>query len=83
MTGCAVISCASLFANNSSKSDRWLGSTPTCGGDAFRNELIVGHRFGSSGLNLASEGLLLGASLYIRAKGYLNQPTLDGAQDSM
>jgi hypothetical protein len=63
MTGCAAISRASLFANNRSKSERRLASTPTHGVDSFGKELARGHRFGSSGLNLASEGLLLGVSL--------------------
>jgi hypothetical protein len=42
----------------------------------------VGHRFGLSGLNLTSEGLLLGMSLRLRAKGHFKQPPLAGAQDS-
>jgi hypothetical protein len=70
MTGCATISRASLFANDGSKSERCLASIATRGGD-FGKELTGGHRFGLSGLNLASEGLLLGASLRLRVKGYL------------
>jgi hypothetical protein len=82
MTGCAVISRTSLFANDGSKSERYLASTPTRGGDTFSKELTGGCRFDSSALNIASEGLLLGASLRLRVKGYLKQPLLAGAHDS-
>jgi hypothetical protein len=78
MTGYAVISHASLFANDSSKSERCLTSTPTRGGDDFGKELARSRRFGSSGLNLTSEGLLLGASLCLWVKGYLKQAPLVG-----
>jgi hypothetical protein len=53
MTGCAAMSSASIFANDGSKSERCLTSTPTRGGDAFSKKLTR--------LNLASEGLLLGS----------------------
>jgi hypothetical protein len=42
MIGCAAISCASLFANDGSKSERCLVSTPTRGGDDFDKGLISG-----------------------------------------
>jgi hypothetical protein len=60
MIGCAAISHAILFANDGSRSERCLASTLTHGGDTFNKELIGGRRFSLSGLNLASEGLLLG-----------------------
>jgi hypothetical protein len=71
-----------FFAKNDSKSERSLASTPIHGGDTFGKKLIRNHRFSSSRLNLASEGLLLGVSLHLRVKGYLKQPQLAGAQDS-
>jgi hypothetical protein len=71
-----------FFAKNDSKSERSLASTPIHGGDTFGKELIGNHRFSSSRLNLASEGLLLGVSLHLRVKGCLKQPQLAGAQDS-
>jgi hypothetical protein len=49
-------------------------STPTCGGDAFDMELTKSHRFGAPGLNLAFEGLLLGASLHTLAEGTSSDP---------
>jgi hypothetical protein len=55
-----------------------LSFNPTRGGDAFGKELAGRHRFSSSGLNLASEGLSLGANLRLRAKGYFKQPLLAG-----
>jgi hypothetical protein len=35
------------------------------GGDAFNMKLAESHRFSSSGLSLAFEGLLLGVSLHL------------------
>jgi hypothetical protein len=43
-------------------------SIPTHDGDAFGTRLTKNHRFGSSGLNLTFEGLLLGASLRLYMK---------------
>jgi hypothetical protein len=51
---------------------------PTCGGDAFDMELIKNHRFGSSGLNLAFEELLLGASLHTLVEGTRSDPRQSG-----
>jgi hypothetical protein len=65
MTGCTAISCASLFANSNSKSERSSISTQTHGGDAFGKGLTRDRRFGSVRLNLAFEGLLLVASLHL------------------
>jgi hypothetical protein len=62
MTGCMAILHASLFANSDSKSERSSLLAPTCGGDTFDKELAKDRRFSSSGLNLAFEGLLLGAA---------------------
>jgi hypothetical protein len=53
-------------------------STPTCGGDTFGMELAKSRRFGSSGLNLASKGLLLGASLRIVTEGTHSDPRQSG-----
>jgi hypothetical protein len=58
---------------NASKSTN-EASTPTRGGDAFGTRLAKNRWFGSSGLNLAFEGLLLGASLRLRAKVTRNEP---------
>jgi hypothetical protein len=63
VTSCTAIPRASLLANDDSKSETCLDSTPTRGGDNFGKELTGGRKFGSSGLNLTSEGLLLGVSL--------------------
>jgi hypothetical protein len=49
-------------------------STPTRGGDAFGMELAESHRFSSSRLSLAFEGLLLGASLCLSAKPTSSDP---------
>jgi hypothetical protein len=38
------------------------------------------HRFGSSGLNLTSEGLLLGASLHTIAEGTYSDPRQSGSR---
>jgi hypothetical protein len=74
MTGCTAISRVSFFANSDNKSERRSVLTPTHGGDAFNKELVRDHNFGSSGLNLAFEGLLLGASLCLQAKATLSNP---------
>jgi hypothetical protein len=58
---------------NASKSTN-EASTPTRGGDAFGTRLAKNRWFGSSGLNLAFEGLLLGASLRLCAKVTRNEP---------
>jgi hypothetical protein len=63
VTGCTAISRASLFANGDNKSERSAISNPTHGGDAFDKELARDRRFGSSGLNLAFDGLLLAMSI--------------------
>jgi hypothetical protein len=49
-----------LFCN--AKKSTSEASPPTYGGDAFAMKLVKNHRFGSSGLNLAFDGLLLGAA---------------------
>jgi hypothetical protein len=54
-----AISCESFF---NSKHNPGKISTPTHGGDAFRVNSSNDRRFGSSELNLAFVGLLLGAS---------------------
>jgi hypothetical protein len=71
---CTTISRASLFANSDTKSERNSVSFPTRGGDAFGIELTRDHRFGSSGLNLAFDGLLLGGELSSPSEGYIMQP---------
>jgi hypothetical protein len=48
--------------------------TPTHGGDTFGIELTKDRRFGSSRLNLAFKGLLLGASLHLRVKATSSNP---------
>jgi hypothetical protein len=58
MTGYAALLHTSFFCNiDNSLSE---ASTPTCRGDAFGTKLIKSYMFGSSGLNLAFEGLVLG-----------------------
>jgi hypothetical protein len=71
-----------FISNNTSKSERSLASTPTHNGDSFVKELTENHRFDSSGLNLASEGLWFEVRLCLRMKVYLKQPPLAVAQDS-
>jgi hypothetical protein len=44
-------------------------STPIGGGDTFGTELAESRRFGSSGLNLAFDGLLFGTSLHVLTEG--------------
>jgi hypothetical protein len=44
-------------------------STPTRGGEAFEMNSPISRRFGSSGLNLAIEGLLLGGEPKASQKG--------------
>jgi hypothetical protein len=64
-----------LFTNSDNKSERSLVSTPTHrGGDDFGKELTRHRRFGSSGLNLAFEGLVLGVSLCFCAKVTSSNP---------
>jgi hypothetical protein len=53
-------------------------STPTCEGDAFGTELTKSCKFGSSGLKLASEELLLEVSLRILAEGTHSDPHQSG-----
>jgi hypothetical protein len=72
MTGCAALSHANFFANDNNKNERSFNTTR--GGHAFDKELAKDHRFGSSGLNLAFEGLLLGASLRLGAKPTSSNP---------
>jgi hypothetical protein len=48
--------------------------TLTHGGDAFGRELVGNHRFGSSGLNLVFEGLLLEMILRLRVKATSSNP---------
>jgi hypothetical protein len=54
-------------------------STPTRGGDSFDTELAKDRRFGSLGLNLAFEGLLLGASLRLHVRATSSDPTSRGS----
>jgi hypothetical protein len=61
-----------LFVDDSKTTSE--ASTPTRRGDAFVTRLTKNRRFGSSGLNLASEGLLLGVSHRLRAKGTYSDP---------
>jgi hypothetical protein len=65
-----------LFCNISKTSSE--ASTPTGRDDAFGMELSESCRFGSSGLNLAFEGLLLGASLHIPVEGTRSNPRQSG-----
>jgi hypothetical protein len=71
---CTTISRASLFANSDTKSERNSVSLPTRGGDTFGIELTRDRTFGSSGLNLAFDGLLLGGELSSLSEGYIMQP---------
>jgi hypothetical protein len=65
-----------IFCNiNESSSE---ASTPTCGGDAFGTELTKSCWFGSSGLNLTFEGLLLGVSIRMLAEGTHSEPRQSG-----
>jgi hypothetical protein len=57
----------SFFVNAHKSSSE--ASTPTSRGDALGTKLAKNHRFGSPGLNLAFEGLLLGANLWLYVKG--------------
>jgi hypothetical protein len=72
--GCKVILHASLFAKHGSRSEGRFAPTLTHRGDAFGREHVGKHRFSSSGLNLAFEGLLLGASLHLRVKATSSNP---------
>jgi hypothetical protein len=67
------IACKPFFAN-SDNNEQSSVSTPTHGGDVFGKELTRDHRFGSSGLNLAFEGLLLGATLRLQVKATSSNP---------
>jgi hypothetical protein len=53
-------------------------STQTHGGDAFSTRLAKNHRFDSSVLNLAFEGLLLEVSRRLHAKGTRSEPSESG-----
>jgi hypothetical protein len=65
-----------LFCNiNESSSE---ASTPTCGGDAFGTELTKSCWFGSSGLNLTFEWLLLGVSIRMLTEGTHSDPRQSG-----
>jgi hypothetical protein len=70
------------FCKRRQQERKILSFNPNSWGDTFSKELTGGCRFDSSALNIASEGLLLGASLRLRVKGYLKQPLLAGAHDS-
>jgi hypothetical protein len=65
VTSCVAILRASLFAKQGRKSEGMFTPTPTRVGDAFDRELAKNCRFGSLGLYLTFEGLLLGASLHL------------------
>jgi hypothetical protein len=72
---CSNIACKTfLFTNSDNKSKRSLVSTPTHGGDALGKELTRDSRLGSSGLNLAFKGLLLGVSLHLQAMATSSNP---------
>jgi hypothetical protein len=75
VTGCAVILRALLFAKHGSRSEGGFAPTLTHAGDTFGRELAKNHRFGSLGLNLTFEGLLLGVSLRLQVKATLANPT--------
>jgi hypothetical protein len=63
--GCNAISHTNFFCNINKNSSE--ASTPTSEDDAFGTKLTKSHRFGSSGLNLIFEGLLLGqAFMYLQ-----------------
>jgi hypothetical protein len=74
MTGCEMISRASLFAKHGSRSKERFAPTSTHAADAFGRELTGNHRFSSLGLNLTFEGLPLGVRLHLRVKATLNNP---------
>jgi hypothetical protein len=61
-----------VFCNDNKSTSE--ASTLTQGGNAFGTKLARNHKFDSSGLNLAFEGLLLGASLHLHAKGISSDP---------
>jgi hypothetical protein len=65
-----------LFCNNGKTSNE--ASTPTCGGDTFGMELTKSGRFGSAGLNLTSEGLLLRGEPSHPSGGYPQRPHQSG-----
>jgi hypothetical protein len=68
---CGVVTHNLFLQNQQSASG---ASTPTHGGDTFGTRLAKVHRFGSSGLNLSFEGLLLGVSLRPHVKGTSSDP---------
>jgi hypothetical protein len=68
---CGAIAHKFCCNNNKSSSE---ASIPTCVGDAFGTELTKSYRFGSSGLNLTFEGLLLGVSISILMEGTRSDP---------
>jgi hypothetical protein len=61
-----------FFAKQGNISEGRFASTH--GGDAFSKELVKNHMFGSSGLNLVFEGLLLGVSLHLRVRTTSSNP---------
>jgi hypothetical protein len=73
MTGCVALSNTNFFATP--KKQREQSFNPNSqGGDAFGTKLTRNCRFCSSGLNLTSEGLLLGASLQLCVRGTSSDP---------
>jgi hypothetical protein len=72
MTGCAALSHTSFLSMTTTTTGE--ASTPSHRGDAFGTKLARDRRFDSSGLNLAFEGLLLGASLRLCARATSSNP---------
>jgi hypothetical protein len=72
MTSCAALSHTNFFVTSAKA--RGKLQPQLAGGDVFNTELTKSHKFGSSGLNLAFEGLLLGVSLCIPMDGTHNDP---------
>jgi hypothetical protein len=70
MTGCAALSHTSFLSMTTTDE----ASTPSHRGDAFGTKLARDRRFDSSGLNLAFEGLLLGASLRLCVRATSSNP---------
>jgi hypothetical protein len=73
-----TVRCYGTQALCSTKESASEFSTLTRGGNTFSTELTKNYRFSSSGLNLAFEGLLLGASHCFYVKGTHNEPRESG-----
>jgi hypothetical protein len=64
---CSDIACTPLFAKQVNTCEGRFTPTLTRGSDAFGKELTKNRRFGSSGLNLTFEGLLLGRAFIFKS----------------